>query len=120
MDSDTYLSRTRGRFKLFGLSTIEKDGRNMKNRIQCWKQSRIGKYLITLLFFLLPLTQIYSQSQSLNSFQIIKSLDGITSLDSSANSKWYLSTEEINPTEFTTKYFDYGTNSNPWIEYKIP
>ena len=120
MDSDTYLSRTRGRFKLFGLSTIEKDGRNMKNRIQCWKQSRIGKYLITLLFFLLPLTQIYSQSQSLNSFQIIKSLDEITSLDSSANSKWYLSTEEINPTEFTTKYFDYGTNSNPWIEYKIP
>ena len=73
-------------------------------------------FLLIFSFF----AQIYSQSEKKFVPQVISSLEEITNLDSSKNSKWYVSMEELNPFEFSRKYLETGENNSEWISHIVP
>ncbi len=76
----------------------------------------------TILFFLVfsVFTSISSQSQKKFIPQTISSLEVVTSLDSDAPSDWFVTTDDLNPEEFSGKYLETGENKLEWITHKIP
>ncbi|HMV44354.1 MAG TPA: 7TM diverse intracellular signaling domain-containing protein, partial [Leptospiraceae bacterium] len=78
------------------------------------------KKILLLVLFLLTYSQIYSQSEKKFKTQIIQSLEEITSLDSSKESSWFVSTTDLNPDEFSRKYLENGENAIEWITHIVP
>lgn len=50
----------------------------------------------------------------------IQSFETITNLNTSSDSKWYISIDELDPLEFSKRYLDFNENPANWIEHKIP
>ncbi|MBK8397868.1 MAG: SpoIIE family protein phosphatase [Leptospiraceae bacterium] len=78
------------------------------------------KQLILLILVFFVFTSVYSQSDKKFFPQTIESLEVITSLDSDTNSKWYITSDELNPDTFSREYLEKGMNNLEWTEHKVP
>ncbi len=76
----------------------------------------------TILFLLIFsfFSNLYSQTEKKFTPQVISSLEEVTSLDSSANSNWFVSMEDLNPDEFSRKYLENKENKLDWILHTVP
>jgi len=74
------------------------------------------QFLLIFSFFM----QIHSQAEKKFIPQVISSLEEITNLDTNKNSNWFVSTEDLNPDEFSRNYLDKGENKVEWISHIVP